>query len=88
MQHGGEADAGAEVLGIGGDGQQGLGGRLEQDGVDRRLVLVGDVGDRRRQREDEMVIRDGAQGGLPCGQPSVGGRALAAEAMNRLRQEL
>ena len=43
VQHGGDADAGAEVLGIGGDGEHGLGGGLEQQIVDHRLVLVGDV---------------------------------------------
>ena len=48
VQHGGEADAGAEVLGIGGDGSERLSRRLEQDVVDRGLVVVGDVGDRTR----------------------------------------
>jgi hypothetical protein len=48
VQHGGEADAGAEVLGIGGDGGERLSRRLEQDVVDRGLVVVGDVGDRGR----------------------------------------
>ncbi len=45
VEHGGQADAGAEMLGVGRDGDQGLGGGLEQDAIDRRLVLVGDVGD-------------------------------------------
>ncbi len=56
MEHRGQADAGAEMLGIGGDGDQRLGGSREQDGVDRGLVVVGDVGDRRRQREHHVVI--------------------------------
>jgi hypothetical protein len=30
MQHGSEPDAGAEVLGVGRDGDQGVGGDLEQ----------------------------------------------------------
>src|SRR5215472_14556990 len=30
VEHGGESDAGAEVLGVGGDGDQGLGGGFEQ----------------------------------------------------------
>ena len=38
MQHGGDADAGAEMLGIGGDRGQGLGGGLEQEIVDDRLT--------------------------------------------------
>ncbi len=59
MEHGGETDLGAEVLGIGGDGEHGLGARLEQDAVDHRLVLIRDVCDLGRQGEDEMVVGDG-----------------------------
>jgi hypothetical protein len=44
------------MLGIGGDGQQRLGRRLEQQVVDHRLVLVGDVGDRGRQSEDDVEV--------------------------------
>ena len=39
------ADAGAEVLGVGRDRQQRLGGGPEQEVVDDGLVLIGDVGD-------------------------------------------
>ena len=46
VEHGGEPDAGAEVLGVGGDRDQGLGGGFEQQVIDDRLVLIGDVGDR------------------------------------------
>ena len=49
VEHRGDADAGAEMLGVGRDRAQRLGRRLEQDVVDRRLVVIGDVGDRRRQ---------------------------------------
>ena len=56
MEHGGHPDAGAEMLGIGGDAQERLGGGLEQDVVDHGLVLIGDVGDGRRQGEDDMII--------------------------------
>ena len=45
MQHGGDADAGAEVPGIGGDGEHGLRGGTEEEIVDYRLVVIGDVGD-------------------------------------------
>jgi len=51
MENRGNADAGAEVLGVGGDCGQGLGRGLEQEVVDDGLVLVGDVGDGRRQCE-------------------------------------
>jgi len=56
VQHGGDADAGAEVFWVGGDGSQGLGRSLEQQIVDDRLVVIGDVTDRRRQREDQVIV--------------------------------
>ena len=77
MQHGGEADAGAEVLGIGGDGDERLGRRLEQQVVDDGLVLVGDGADLGRQRERHMVVRHGQQLGLAIGEPFLGRCALA-----------
>src|SRR5260370_42393855 len=40
---------GAEMLGIGSNRERGLGRRLEQQAVDDRLVLVGDIGDRRSE---------------------------------------
>ena len=57
VEHGGDADAGAEMLWVGGDGDQGLGRDLEQQIVDHRLVLVGDVGDGCRQREHQVIVR-------------------------------
>jgi len=48
---------------------------------DAGFVLVGDVADRRRQREDHMVIWGGQQLGLALGQPSPRRRALALRAM-------
>ena len=54
VRHGAQTDADAEMLGVGGDGDQRLGGSLEQDGIDGCLVLVGDIGDRRRQGEDQI----------------------------------
>ena len=81
VEHGDEADLGAEMARIGGDRAQRLGRRLEQDGVDRRLVLEGDFGGRRRQREDDVEIRHRQQFGLPLGQPRGARRALAFRAM-------
>ena len=46
VEHGRESDAGAEVLGVGGDGDQGLGGGFEQQVIDNGLVVIGNVGDR------------------------------------------
>ena len=81
VQHRGDADAGAEMLGIGRDRQHGLGRRLEQQVVDHGLVLIGDVGDRRRQREHDMIIRHRQQLGFAFGQPFPGRGALALRAM-------
>ena len=67
VQYGGEPDAGAEVLGVswafspralsrGRDGDQDLGGGFEQQVIDDRLVLIGNVGERSRQGEDDMEM--------------------------------
>ena len=48
MQDQGHTDLRAEMLRVGGDSAQGLGGDLEQQIVDQRLVVVGDGSDRRR----------------------------------------
>jgi hypothetical protein len=56
VEHGGEPDAGAEMLGIGRNRDQGLGGDFQQQVIDDRLILIGDVGDRSRQGEDNMEI--------------------------------
>ncbi len=68
VEHGGGADAGTEVLRIvglqptglsrGGDGELGLGRRAEQQVVDHRLVLVGDLADLGRQGEDQVEVAD------------------------------
>ena len=50
VQHHGNADLGAKMLGIGGDPKQRFRRRLEQCVIDDRLVGVGDVGDLHRQR--------------------------------------
>ena len=69
VQHGGDADAGAEMLGIGRDREHGLGRRLEQQVVDHGLVLIGDVSNGRRQREDDVIVRHRQQLGFAFGQP-------------------
>ena len=58
VQHRGGADPGAEVVGIGGDGEQRLGRSAEQQVVDYRLVLVSDRSDLGRQGEDQMEVAD------------------------------
>ena len=81
VKHGGEPDAGAEVSGVGRDGNQGLGGGFEQQIIDDRPVLIGDVGDRPRQGEDDMEIGHRQQLGLAVGEPLLGSGSLAFWAM-------
>ena len=81
MEHGGGADAGAEMLGIGGDGQQRLGCCTKQQVVDDPLVLVGDRGDLGRQSEDQVKVADRQQIGLARGKPVPCRRALTLRAM-------
>src|SRR5271155_3993265 len=81
MENGYGADASAQVLGIGRDRDQGLGRSLEQDVVDRRLVVIGDDGDGCRQRENEAIMGNRQEFGLPFGEPSSGRRALTLRAM-------
>jgi hypothetical protein len=95
VEHGGGADARAEVPGILGDRQQRLGRGAEQEVVDDCLVLVGDRGDLGRQREDDVEIADRQQIGLAGREPIRRCRALTlwaiacpCEGRGRLRQEL
>jgi hypothetical protein len=81
MEHGGGADAGAKMPGIGGDGQQRLGCCTKQQVVDDPLVLVGDRGDLGRQSEDQVKVADRQQIGLARGKPVPCRRALTLRAM-------
>jgi hypothetical protein len=51
-----KADRGAQMLGIGSNGGQGLGSGSEQNAVDEIFVLVSDGSDRFGNREDDMKI--------------------------------
>ena len=81
VQDGGEADAGAEMFGIGGDGGQGLGRRLEQQIVDDGLVLESDRRDRGRHGEDDVEIGSRQQFGFSFCQPLSGGGGLTLGTM-------
>ena len=81
VQHRRDADLGAKMLGIGGNGEHGLRRRLEQKPVDFRLVLPGDGADRGRQREHDVVIGQGQKCGLAVRQPLSRSRSLALRAM-------
>jgi hypothetical protein len=81
VQHAGDADAGAEMLGVGCDGERGLGRGLEQEIIDCCLVLVGDIGDRCGERIEDVKILRRNQLGLALGEPPLCGRTLALRAM-------
>jgi len=57
MENRQDADAGAEVLGIGRDREHRLRRCLEQQVVDHSLVLICDLGDLAWQREHDVKIR-------------------------------
>jgi hypothetical protein len=69
------------MLRIGGDRQHRLSRDFEQEIVDHGLVLVGDVGNGRRQREHDVIVRHRQQIGLARGQPVLCRRALALRAV-------
>jgi len=81
VEHGSEADAGAEVLRIRRHRGDRLGRGLEQEIVDRGLVGERDGGDGRRQGEHHVDLRHGQQIGLALGEPALRRRALALRAV-------
>ena len=81
VQHGGDADPGTKMLGIGGDRERGLGSRFEEEIVDHGFILIGDIGDRPRQREYDVEVTDRQQLGLTLDEPLLGGGALTLGAM-------
>ena len=66
---------------IGGDRDERLGGGAEQDGVDGGLVVEGDLGDRRRQGEDDVEIGNRQQFRRPIGEPLCARQPLALRAV-------
>src|SRR4051812_48852233 len=81
VQHQGCTDAGAQMLRVSSDGQQGLSGQIKQQAIDQRFVLIGDLGNRSRQREYHMVVLHRQQIALPRLEPAARSRALALGAM-------
>jgi hypothetical protein len=77
VEHGGDADAGVEMLWIGGNGEQCLRRCAEQQVVDHRLILVRDRGDLGRQGEDQVEIANRQQVNLAGGEPVLRRRAVA-----------
>jgi hypothetical protein len=72
---------GAEMLRIGGNGDQRLGGSFKQDVVDDGLVVIRDVGDRGRDGEHHMIVRHVEELVLSGREPVPGRLALALGAM-------
>ena len=56
VQQGDCADLCPEMLGVGGDVAHRIGRSTEQDGIHHALVLERDLGCRRRQGEDDVVV--------------------------------
>eukprot|EP01137_Pigoraptor_chileana_P001305 Opistho-2@38753 len=81
VQHGGDADPSAKVLGIGSDGQHRRRSRPEQEIIDHRLVVERDVGDLGWQGEDDVEVADREQIGLSRLEPRARGGALALGAV-------
>ena len=81
VEHGGEADAGTEMLRVGGDPRQGRARGPEQQIVDGGLVLEGDGGDLGGQGEDDVEVADREEVGLAGGEPVPRRRTLAAWAV-------
>ena len=78
VEDGEEADLGAEVAGVGGDGAQRLGHGPEEETVDDGLVLDGDLGDRRRHGEDDVEVLGGQQVRPAPLEPRGAGQGLTA----------
>src|SRR5262245_35104037 len=76
MEDCGDADLGTQVLRVSGNGQHGVRGGLEEEIVDHRLVLVGDVAKLGREGVNHMKILDRQQFGLALSEPPAGGGAL------------
>src|SRR5215469_16417942 len=76
-----EANRGAQVLGIGGYLQQGLGTGVEQKVIEELLVLQYQLGKLLRQSEDDMDIGDRQEFVLTSRDPAITSPILALGAM-------
>lgn len=72
---------GTEMFRIGRDRRKRLRCHLEQQPINGRLVGIGEVGDRRRQREHNVVILDRQEVCLPGFEPSLRRLCLTLRAM-------
>jgi hypothetical protein len=81
VQYGGQADARAEMLRVGGDRGQRLRGGSEQEVVDGRLVLERDGAYRGRQGEDDVIVGNRQELRLAVFEPLPRGGRLALRAV-------
>ena len=81
VEHGGDADARAEMTPVSGDRQHRLGRRSEQQVIDCGLVVERDVCDLGGHCEDDVEVSDRQQVGLALGQPCARGSTLALGAV-------
>jgi hypothetical protein len=76
MEHAEEADFGAQMAGIAGDFEQGLGAGPEQEIVDDLLVLQGQRGETTRKGEDDMNVGGGQEFPAARSQPTIASEGL------------
>ena len=76
-----EADAGTQVSGVAGNGEQCFGTGIEQDVIDGLFVLQRQLGDCRRQCEDEVIVSGWQQFSFPPLKPLLAGQGLALRAV-------
>src|SRR5664279_4656933 len=77
VQNSEKPDLGAQMLGIGGDLQKGLGHRPKQQAINQSLVLQGHGSQDMGQGEYHMVVRNWQQFGGALGQPELSSCPLA-----------
>ncbi len=80
VEHGEKADGGAQMSGVGCNGEQSFGSGLKQDGVDLSRVLKRQAADLLRKSEHDVEVRNGQKLRLPLGEPLGAGRGLALRA--------
>ena len=69
MQNRKEADRGAQMLGVGGNGEQRFGNSAEENAINHFFVEKGDFGDLFGQSENDVEVLDRQQFGMPACEP-------------------
>jgi len=81
VEDGKETEPGAEVFGVGGEGEQGGGAGAKQEVIDELGVLQSEVGQRGGKGEHDVEVGDGQQFGFPAFDPLGARQSLALWAM-------